>query len=195
MDSREIYQKIESFLSAHPKAALQIVAERLSLTQREIEHAIQEVDGSSFEQFRQSRRLAEAFRQLGADRIIPAGPWEKARSRPRMIIPRTAVRYQVRTFPFFGSNFSSPCPLVDLSTGGLALLADVAPMPGKRVSLLIKFPDRKEELRVEGKIVYTMATGIAGYRHRIGVQFLPFAERRGCNSPKVLDALVQFEKQ
>jgi Tfp pilus assembly protein PilZ len=195
MDSREIYQNIESFLSTHPKAALQIVAARLGLTQKEIEQAILEVDGSSYEQFRQSRRLAEAFKQLGADRIVPKGPWEITRARPRMIIPKTTVRYRIRTFWIYGRSYSSPCPLVDLSSGGLALLADTAPMPGKRVSLLLKFLDRKEDLRVEGKIAYTIATGIAGYRHRIGIQFLPFGERRGCNSPKVLEALIQFEKQ
>jgi hypothetical protein len=195
MDSREIYQKVESFLSTHPKAVLQIAADKLGLTQKEIEQAIQEVDGSSYEQFRQSRRLTEAFKQLGADRVVPTGPWEKSRSRQRMIIPRTTVRYRIRSFWIYGGSFSNPCPLVDLSSGGLALLADIAPMLGKRVSLLLKFPDREEEFRVEGKTVYTVATGIAGYRHRIGIQFLPFAERRGCNSPKVLEALVQFEKK
>jgi hypothetical protein len=75
----------------------------------------------------------------------------------------------------------------------LALLADIAPFPGKRVSLLLKFPDRGEQLRVEGNVVYSVASGIAGYRHRIGIEFLPFAERRGCNSPKVLEALAQVE--
>jgi hypothetical protein len=51
----------------------------------------------------------------------------------------------------------------------------------------------EEEVRVDGNVIYTVATGIAGYRHRVGVEFLPFAARRGCNDPKVLEVIVQFE--
>ena len=195
MDSHDIRQKLESFLVTHPNAALRIAAERLGLPQQEIERALREFDGSSYDQFRQSRRLAEAFKQLGADRSVPAGPWEKARSGPRRIIPRTTVRFYMRRFWLFGGSYSKPCPLIDLSSGGLAFLADSAPMPGKRVSMLLKFPEREEDLRVEGSVVYAVATGIAGYRLRVGVQFLPFAARRGCNNPKVLEALVQFESK
>ena len=72
-------------------------------------------------------------------------------------------------------------------------MADIAMMPRKRVSLLLKFPAREEALRLEGNSVYTVATGIAGYRNRIGIQFLPFADRRGCNSPKILEILTEFE--
>ena len=195
MDSREICQKIEYFLIAHPNAVLQIVAERLGLSQKEIEQAIREVDESTFEQFRQSRRLAEAFKQLGADRALPSGPWEKTRSRPRIIIPRTSVRYRFHSFWKLSRSYSAPCPLVDLSREGLAFLADVIPVPGKRVSLLLKFQKKEEELGVQGKVIYAVATGIANYSSRIGIQFLPFAERRGCNSPKVLEALIQFESK
>ncbi len=195
MDSLEICKKIESFLISHPKAVLQIVADRLGLSPKEIEQAVREIEGASFEQFRQSRRLAEAFKQLGVDRALPSGPWEKMRSRPRMIIPRTSVRYRFHSLWKFNQSYSAPCPLVDLSSGGLAFLADVALMPGKRVSLLLKFLEKEEELPMQGKVVYAVATGIAEYTCRIGIQFLPFAERRGCNSPKVLEALVQFESK
>jgi AraC-like DNA-binding protein len=195
MDSREICQKIEYFLISHPNASLQIVAERLGLSQKEIEQAIHEVEESSFEQLRQSRRLAEAFKQIGTYQALPSGPWEEKRSHPRMIIPRTSVRCHFHSFWKLSRSYSAPCPLVDLSCGGLAFLADVIPVPGKRVSLLLKFQKKKEELHVQGKVVYAVATGIAGYSTRIGIQFLPFAERRGCNSPKVLEALVQFESK
>ena len=78
---------------------------------------------------------------------------------------------------------------------GLAFLADVALMPGKQVSLLLQSQEKEEELRLLGKVVYAVATGIAGYSWRIGIQFLQFAERRGCNSPKALEALAQFDSK
>jgi hypothetical protein len=192
MDAREICQKVESFLASHPKAALPIVTEKLGLTHKQIEQALCEVEGISFEQFRQSRRLAEAFRELGVDRVVPLGPWETPRVRSRIIIPRTTVRWRVRSL-WTGRAYSGPCPLCDLSGGGLAFLADTPTLPGKRVSLLLKFPEREEEFRLEGRAVYAVATGIAGYRYRTGIEFLPFGQRRGCNSPKILDAIRQFE--
>ena len=141
------------------------------------------------------KRLTEAFKLLGADRFVPYGPWENTRSRTRTIIPRTSVRHSVRRFWRIRPSFSAPCPLVDLTSAGLAFLADVVLMPGKQVSLLLKFQEKEEELRLLGKVVYAVATGIAGYSWRIGIQFLQFAERRGCNSPKVLEALVHFESK
>jgi len=195
MSSREIFEKVNSLLTSHPNALLPIIAERLGLTKQDIEQAFREIDGRSFEEFQQHRRLTEAFKQLGVDRTVPLGPWEKARLRPRMIIPKTTVQYRVRSFWNYQRSFSNPCPLVDLSSGGLAFLADIAMPPGKRISLLLKFPDREEALRVEGCSVYSVATGIAGYRNRIGIQFLPFDERRGCNSPKLLEILDKFESR
>jgi hypothetical protein len=195
MDPHEIAAKVESFLVLHPVATLASTADRLGLSPAEVEQALLEADGTSFQQFRQNCRLREAFKQLGADCAVPPGPWEKTRSSPRQIIPKTTVRYCVRSFWSRSSNLSNPCPLLDLSSRGLGFLADDAPVPGKRVSLFLKFSEREEDLRVEGKVVYTVATGIAGFRHRIGVQFLPFAERRGCNSPKVLKVLVEFESK
>jgi hypothetical protein len=193
MDSHEILRHLESFLASHQNATLPIAAARLGIPRQEIECALREVEGTSFQDFRENRRLAEAFRQLGADHSVPLGPWENRRSRSRRIIPRTTVRYCVRRLWNYGKSFSKPCPLVDFSSGGLAFLADISQLPGKRSTLFLKFPGREDELRVEGNVVYAVATGIVGYRYRIGIQFLPFADRRGCNSPKVLDVLVQFE--
>ena len=195
MVSAEILQKLESFLAAHPNAALPIAAGRLGLECKQIEDALREIEGQSFEEFRRSRKLVEAFKQIGIDRAVPTGPWEKARLRPRMIIPKTTVRYRFQAVWIFRRRFSEPCPLVDLSSGGLAFLADVAPLPGKRISMLLKFPEKEQALRVDGNVVYTVATGIAGYRQRVGVQFLPFADKRGCNNPKALNALIEFESK
>ena len=107
MDVREVCQKVESFLALHPNAALPIVADRLGLDRKEIEQALRELDGKSYDEFRQSCRLAEAFRQLGADKAVPLGPWEKMRARPRMIIPRTTVQYRIRSFWNFGTMTKS----------------------------------------------------------------------------------------
>jgi AraC-like DNA-binding protein len=195
MDSRDITLKVESFLQFHPNASLSHAADRLGLSPQDIEQALQASNGMQFQEFQQNLKLNEAFRQLGETRLMPMGSWEETRYHPRRIIPKTTVRYKVRSFWTPVRNFSIPYPLVDLSCGGLALLSDVLPALRKHVSLLLKFPDRSDELRLQGRIVYAVATGIAGFRYRVGIQFLPFADRRGCNHPEILETLEDAQKQ
>jgi AraC-like DNA-binding protein len=194
LDSHEVVQKVDSHLATHPNASLQIVAERLGIAGKLIEEALREVEGVSFQEFRTSKRLMQAFEQLGEINSPTNGPFRQNRARRRWIIPKTTVRYQMRTLWIRRSNLSNQCPLIDLSNDGLAFLADHALRPGKQISLLLKFPGGEEIPRLEGRIVYVVATGIAGYRYRVGVQFLPFADRRGCNALKALDVLVDLEK-
>lgn len=191
-DSLDIFKEIVSFLEKHPKATSRIIAERFGRTRQEIEQIIQENEGLSLQEFRESRRLAQAFEQLISNRAVHAGPWDKERKTSRIIIPRTTLRYSVHEFWIHKRRLSARCPLVDLSTGGLAFLNDSSLPTGKRVSLLLTFPDNPE-LQVEGRVVYSIATGVAGYRYRIGIEFLPFAEKRGCNSPKVMETLAKIE--
>jgi hypothetical protein len=189
MDSKEIAQKVESFLQFHPNASLTHASDRLRFSTQDIEEALREARGMHFEEFRENLKLNEALRQLGETRIMPLGSWEETRYHPRKVIPRTTVRYRVRNFWNPTRNFSRPYPLVDLSCGGLALLSDVVPALHKRVSLHLKFPDVIDELQLEGRVIYAVATGIAGFRHRIGIQFLPFGDRRGYNHPRDLETL------
>ncbi len=196
LGSHEVVQKVDSMLAAHPNAALQIIAERLGVTAQVIEECLHEVEGVSFHEFRANKRLAQAFDQLGELSPARNGPYETIRAHRRLIIPKTTVRYQPHS-PWLWiqkSNYSTHCPLVDLSRDGLAFLTDHAPMPEKQISMLLRFPGGEEISRLKGRVIYAVATGIAGYRYRVGVQFLPFVDRRGCNAIKVLDLLVNLEQ-
>ncbi len=194
LDPHEVVQKVDSQLTSHPNAALQIVAEKLGIAAQTIEAALHEVEGVSFHEFQANKRLAQAFGQLGELSPATNGQYEITRARRRLIIPKTTVRYQTYKFWIRRSSYSTQCPLVDLSSDGLAFLSDHALMPEKQISLNLKFPAGEEIVRLEGRVVYAVATGIAGYRYRIGVRFLPFDDRRGGNTRKTLDVLVNLEK-
>jgi hypothetical protein len=194
LDSREIFQKIDSHLTSHPHATLQVVAEKLGITGPIIEAVLRDMESASFREFIENKRLAQAFKQLGASETAASGPWEEQRTRPRVIIPKTTVKYRIPSFWIRKRIFSDPCPLVNLNSGGLAFLADQAPKVGRWVSLLLKFPGEEDTLCLEGHAVYAVATGIAGYRYRVGIKFLPFSEQRGFNTLKALDILDKFEK-
>jgi hypothetical protein len=60
LNSQEVIQKVNFHLTAHPNAALQVVAEKLGITGQSIEQILREVEGASFEEFRENKRLARA---------------------------------------------------------------------------------------------------------------------------------------
>jgi hypothetical protein len=194
IDYGEIFRNVDRQLAAHPNVSPRIIAERLGVTVKTIEEALREIEGVTFQEYRDRKRLEQAFRQLGELSPAADGPYEITRVHQRWLFPKTTVRYRVHRFRIRKSDYSGQCPLVDLSRSGLAFLADQALEPPRRLSMQLKFPGGEETVQLEGRVVYSVATGIAGYRYRVGVQFLPFAERRGFNSPKILDTLVELEK-
>jgi hypothetical protein len=194
IDTNEVLHKISAHLAAHPNASLQATAEKLGMASQDIEKSLKEIEGMSFQQLRESRRLTEAFKQLSINRSLVRQLWEIQRTPLRIFVPEATAKYRLQSLWPHKRTFSDPCPVIDLSNAGLAFLADLAPKPGKRVCLLLRLPDLREPLYLAGHIVYSVATGIAGYRYRVGIRFLPFANRRGRNSLETLSVLMKFEK-
>jgi hypothetical protein len=193
LSCEEIVKKIDIYLDAHPNIALPIVAEKLHMSGQAIEEALKKVEGVTFREFQSNKRLVQAFAQLGELSPAADGPYEEKRARRRFIIPKATVRYRMSGFWYRKSELSSPCPLVDISRDGLAFLGDQSVLAKKRISLIIQFPG-EEALQVKGSVVYTIATGIAGFRYRIGVTFSPFDDKRGCNTLASLNVLARLEE-
>lgn len=193
-DFAEIVQEVDSYLRMHPNIALHLLAKKMRIEAPVIEEALHAIEGITYQEFQEEKRLARAFEQLGMMSPAANGPYEFVRARQRLVIPRATVRYGIPVFWNRKVEFSHPCPLVDLSCDGLALLTDFALKANKRISMLLKFPGEEEILRIEGRIVYAVATGIAGYRYRIGVQFLPFSGQKGGNATKCRDVLIKIEE-
>lgn len=194
MDRYEIIPKLDALITAHPNVSLSNAAEKLATTKQIIQEALLEIVGVSFKEYKENKRLEQVFNHLGEHSPAASGPYDRTRSRWRVYIPKTKVQYRLHRLWGRKSGFSDRCPLVDFTRDGLAFLADEALEPQKQISLLLKFPEEDEMIRLEGRVVYAVATGIAGYRYRIGTQYLPFAGKRGCNPLKTLDVLIKLEK-
>ena len=190
----EVVQKVDAHLRAHPHASLLAVAETLRTTCQAIEEALQKIEGISFDEYQAGKRLAQAFAQMGEMSPAANGPYEMVRARQRITIPKATVRYRMSGFWQRKTGLSGHCPLVDLSQDGLAFLSDHAGKRDKRLVLVLNLPEEEGALQLRARVVYSVATGIIGYRYRIGVQFLPFGERRGCNSVQALDVIARLEK-
>ena len=193
-DFAEIVRKVDSYLQMHPNISLHLLSKKMSVAPSVIEEALQGMEGITYREFQEEKRLAQAFAHMGLLSPAANGPYEIVRARQRLVIPRATVRYGVPGFWSRKMEYSHPCPLMDLSRDGLALLTDFALKENKRISTLLKFQEEEEILRVEGRIVYAVATGIAGYRYRIGIRFLPFSGEKGDNNLKTLDVLIRIEK-
>jgi hypothetical protein len=190
----EIVKRVEAYLQMHPNIALHLVAKKLGIAPSLIEESMHAVEGITYKEYQEQNRLSQAFKHLGLLSPAANGPYEIVRARHRLVIPRATVRYGIPGFWNRKIKYSNSCPLVDLSRDGLALLTDHALSANKRISTLLKFPGEEELVQVEGRIVYSVATGIAGYRYRIGVQFLPFSGQKGCNTLASLGFLINIEK-
>jgi hypothetical protein len=193
LDRDDIIRQVEFLLKAHPNATLPIIAQMMGIAEQLITDALREAEGLSFQEYRAARLLDQAFSQLGEFSIAASGPAER-RAQRRAIIPKATVKYRIHGFWNRSESFSDPCPLVDFGCDGLALLTDESVEPQKQLSLIIKFPGEEETVQVEGCVVYAVATGIAGFRYRLGIQFLPFGKHKGGNTLKALDTLTRIEK-
>jgi AraC-like DNA-binding protein len=194
LNSREIIQQVDLQLKMDPNPILQAVARKLGISPQLIEDALRETEGLSFQEYQANKRLEQAFEQLGELSIAANGPCEKARSKSRVIILKAAVRYRIHGFWRRKSGYSPQCPLVDFSSDGLALLADRPVLPQKRIEMILRFLGEEAEIKVKGRVVYSVATGIAGYRYRIGIEFLPFGKGKRGNPLQALETLTRLEK-
>jgi hypothetical protein len=194
LSSREIVQQIDLQLKLDPQTILQAVARKLGISPQLIEDALRETEGVSFQEYQANRRLEQAFEQLGEFSVAANGPREKTRSKKRIIILKAAVQYRTYSFWMRRSDYSNPCPLVDFSTDGLALLTDHPALPQKRMEMKLRFPGEDKEIAVQGRVVYSVATGITGYRYRVGIEFLPFNKGKKRNTLQALETLTRLEK-
>jgi hypothetical protein len=195
MDLQNLFENVDSRITSSPNSTLRSLAQELNATVRDIEKAVREVDGVSFREYKENKRLAHALKALEEERS-PAGSriHQIERVQPRLNVAGATVRYLLQGSGIYKSEFSSPYPIVDLSTAGMAFLAERPAKPGRKVCLLASLSKQKEPLRLEGHIVYAVAVDIAGHKYRLGIRFQPFSAQRGCNPQQALEDLTQIIK-
>lgn len=196
MDLRHLLKIIDSRIATNPNSTSRSLAQELDVTVRSIERAIREIDGVSFNEYLENRRLARVLK------IIEEKRWASAiddhappRAEPRKTIPGAIVSYHLHGRGNRGSSSSASYPLFDLCSGGMAFFSDRLLKPGRKVLLSIKCEERNVPLTLQCHVVYAMATDMPGYRYRIGVRFMPFEARKGCNPPETLNSLVRLIRE
>jgi len=125
MDLRKLFENVDSRITSRPGSTAQSLAQELEATVQDIEKAVREVDGVSFHEYRENKRLAHALKALEEERSPIGGRIHQAeRVQPRLTITGATVRYLLLGGGIYKSEFSNSYPIVDLSTAGMAFLAD-----------------------------------------------------------------------
>ncbi len=195
MDIHKLFENIDSRITSYPDSTAQSLAQELQTTIQDIERAVREVDGVSFDEYRESKQLAHALRPLEEEGSSTVSEIRRGkRAQPRLAPMGATVRYLPLGGDICKAEFSNPYPIIDLNTAGMAFLADRPAKPGRKVCLLASFSEQREPLRLEGRVVYAVAVDITGHKYRLGIRFHAFAEKEGCNPPQALEDLAQVMK-
>jgi hypothetical protein len=189
MDVKQLLKDIDSRIASNPSSTARSLAQELNVTPRVIEKAVREVDGVSFNEYLENRKLALVLKTLEDRREADN---RNPRAEPRRTIPGATVTYSLHGNGIRKSGSSASYPIFDLSRGGMAFLSDRPLKPGRRISLFLRCLETKDVTRVEGDVVYSLVVDIAGYQYRTGVRFVPFDAKEGCNSPETLDVLAKL---
>ena len=119
---------------------------------------------------------------------------KERRAHPRFTIPDTTVCFLLSGSERGESAFSKPCPLLDVSKGGVSFLADYSLETGRAISVRLDSPEIEEALRLEGRVVHCRVSEIEASQYYIGVRFQPFEGKKGSNSPEALKVMERLEK-
>lgn len=114
----------------------------------------------------------------------------------RFEIPGATLVYNARKGIFKKSEFGSDeFPVYDVSYGGVRFLSQEKLKIKSGIAVKLFTPEDDEPLVFEGKIVRVFHHPGQSYKYQIGVQFLPYRQKKGFNPPENLARLKAFEKK
>ena len=86
-------------------------------------------------------------------------------------------------------------PVVEISRGGVRFMGKKLFTLSSKISLKISIPDEPSPLILRGRVRWTSLNPAISYKYQIGIQFDPFAMKKGCNHPEVLEKIMRLEQK
>ena len=117
---------------------------------------------------------------------------EKRRCR-RFEIPGAKVKFKNRGLLFLVQAFSEPCPVINISKGGISFTCDKKLSNGKKLVVQLLVPD---ETPLNFNSIARRQEQIMGSEKKLtGVGFMPFGSRYGWNAQESLDVLRKLDEK
>ena len=117
---------------------------------------------------------------------------EKRRCR-RFEIPGAEVKFKKGGLLFFVQAFSEPCPVINVSKGGISFTCDKKLSNGKKLVVQLLIPN---ETPLNLNSIAQRQEQIMGSEKKLSaVEFMPFGSRYGWNARESLDVLRKLNKK
>jgi Tfp pilus assembly protein PilZ len=114
----------------------------------------------------------------------------------RIKIEGATVTYKEGRFFFSKKQYVEEFyPVVEISRGGVRFLGKKLFTISSKVSIKISLPEESSPLILTGKVRWTSLNPAMSYKYQIGIQFDPFAWKKGCNHPEVLEKIMKLEQK
>jgi Tfp pilus assembly protein PilZ len=118
------------------------------------------------------------------------------RSCKRIKLEGATVTYKEGRFFFSKKQYVEEFyPVVEISRGGVRFLGKKLFTISSKVSIKISIPEESSPLILRGRIRWTSLNPAMSYKYQIGIQFDPFAWKKGCNHPEVLEKIMKLEQK
>ncbi len=118
------------------------------------------------------------------------------RAYKRIKIEGATVTYKEGRFFFSKKQYVEEFyPVVEISRGGVRFLGKKLFTISSQVSIKISLPEEPSPLILKGRIRWTSLNPAMSYKYQIGIQFDPFAWKKGCNHPEVLEKIMKLEQK
>jgi Tfp pilus assembly protein PilZ len=118
------------------------------------------------------------------------------RAYKRIKIEGATVTYKEGRFFFSKKQYVEEFyPVVEISRGGVRFMGKKLFTISSQVSLKISLPEESSPLILKGRVRWTSLNPAMSYKYQIGIQFDPFALKKGCNHPEVLEKIMKLEQK
>ncbi len=118
------------------------------------------------------------------------------RAYKRIKIKGATVTYKEGRFFFSKKQYVEECyPVVEISRGGVRFLGKKLFTISSQVSIKISLPEEPSPLILKGRVKWTSLNPTMSYKYQIGIQFDPFALKKGCNHPEILEKIMKLEQK
>lgn len=112
----------------------------------------------------------------------------------RFEIPGATLSYKKTGFfstsPYYEDE---DCPILDLSLGGLRFLTQKNLKVNTKLSIKVSYHEKDGSFHLGGKVKWTISNPGFSYKYQVGVQFNPYGDREGLNSPEEFAKIKTLE--
>ncbi len=118
------------------------------------------------------------------------------RSCARFRIPGATIAFRRGKGLFKKSAYASEfLPMLDISRGGIRFLSQTILDLDTRVHLSVQVPGDPSALKMDGIVRWFASNPGQSYKFQLGVQFLPYGDKKDMNYPGNLVKIISYEQK